>query len=285
MSAIRFDLPKTSIRTYLRATFAIAFKDWKTYWRYPLNAISSIFQPLVWLTPVIFLGKAFSMNGEAVGFAGYTGSTDYVSFMILGGVLSNFVSAVFWGMGFALKTDMDSGVMESNWMTPIPRLLLLIGRTLNSLMITAVTSLGMLLVAGLVFGFRVSGNVLPALLTLFPVLLGLYGFGFGFAALVMIVREANTMVDMGNFVVDLLAGTQFPVTALPRWLLPISLSIPLTYGYDALRGWLLRTKTLLPIHTEIVLLLVFMLVMIVIGVRAFHALERKVRSRGTLGQY
>jgi ABC-2 type transport system permease protein len=208
-----------------------------------------------------------------------------MSFMILGAAISNFISAVFWGMGYAIKNDMDTGVLESNWMMPIPRLLLLIGRTFNSLLITTITSLGMLVVASLIFSFHPTGNVWAALLTVLPMLLGLYGFGFGFAALVMIVREANTMVDMGQFMVDLLSGSSFPVKSLPGWLLPVSLSIPLTYGYDAIRGILLNNTTLLPIRLEIMLLLVFMVIMITAGVFAFKALEKKVRSRGTLGQY
>lgn len=280
-----FILPKRNLKTYLRVLFQITRKDWKIYWRYPLNAVSAVFQPLIWLAPVFFLGKTFSHNGEALGFAGYSGSSDYMSFMILGAAISNFISAVFWGMGFAVKEDMNTGVLESNWMTPIPRLLMLIGRTINSLIITTITSLGVLIIASLIFGFHPTGSVWGALLTILPMLLGLYGFGFGFAALVMIVREANTMVDMGQFLVDLLSGSSFPVKALPGWLLPVSLSIPLTYGYDAIRGILLHNTTLMPIKTEIILLLVFMVIMIAGGVLAFRALEKKVRTRGTLGQY
>jgi len=192
---------------------------------------------------------------------------------------------VFWGMGYSLKNDMDAGVLESNWMTPINRLLLLVGRSLNNLFITSITSILMVILAALMFGFHSTGNLMAAILTMLPMLLGLYGFGFAFAALVMIMREANTMVDMGSFLVDLLSGSQFPVNALPRWLLPIALSIPLTYGFDAVRGWLLKTKTILPIHQEINLLLIFMALMIIIGVVAFTTLERKVRAKGTLGQY
>lgn len=280
-----FILPKITISSYLRALFTIAKKDWKTYWRYPFNAVSSVFQPLIWLAPIFFLGKAFSQDGQALGFAAYSGSSDYVSFLVLGAAISNFTSAVFWGMGFALKNDMDTGVLESNWMTPISRLLILIGRTLNSLLITTITSLAMIAVAALIFGFHPTGNIWAALLAVLPMLLGLYGLGFAFAALVMIVREANTMIDMGNFLVDLLSGSQFPVQALPRFLYPFALSIPLTYGYDVVRAWLLNTKTLLPIRLEMKLLVIFMVVMILGGILAFRALEKKVRIRGTLGQY
>ncbi|MDD1748559.1 MAG: hypothetical protein LUO89_01660, partial [Methanothrix sp.] len=69
-------------------------------------------QPLVWLAPVYFMGLAFSVNGKAQGFADYSGTNDYMSFVILGSALGNFIMSVFWGMGYALKGDMDSGVLE-----------------------------------------------------------------------------------------------------------------------------------------------------------------------------
>ena len=65
----------------------------------------------------------------------------------------------------------------------------------------------------------------------------------------------------------------------------MALVLPLTYGFDAVRGWLLATPTLLPLGWEIGLMLIFMVVMLVLGWAAFSALERRVRQRGTLGQH
>jgi ABC-2 type transport system permease protein len=285
MTTTTFSLSQPSLRSHWRALFAIARKDWKQYWRYPLNAISSTLQPIVWLTPVYFMGLAFSVNGKALGFASYSGTTDYMSFILLGTALANFINSVFWGMGYSLKNDMDAGVLESNWLAPLPRLLLLVGRTLTDLLITAITSLVMLLIAGLIFGFQVSGGVLAAFLNVLPMLIGMYGFGFAFAALVLIMREANTMVDISSFLVQIFSGADFPVNSLPRWLLPISLALPLTYGFDAVRGWLLGTRTLLPLAVEFLLLIVFMFAMIWFGSAAFKRLERRVRAKGTLGQH
>jgi len=285
MTTTTLSLSQPGFRSHWRALFAIARKDWKQYWRYPLNAISSTLQPIVWLTPVYFMGLAFSVNGKALGFAAYSGTTDYMSFILLGTALSNFINSVFWGMGYSLKNDMDAGVLESNWLAPLPRLLLLVGRTLTDLLITAITSLVMLLIAGLIFGFQVSGGVLAAFLNVLPMLIGMYGFGFAFAALVLIMREANTMVDISSFLVQIFSGADFPVNSLPRWLLPIALALPLTYGFDAVRGWLLGTRTLLPLALEFLLLVVFMFAMIWLGSAAFRKLERRVRRKGTLGQH
>ncbi len=278
-------LAQPTWQTNLRALYAVAAKDWRQYWRYPLNAVSSVLQPLVWLTPVYFMGLAFSVNGKALGFAGYSGTTDYISFILIGTALSNFISAVFWGMGYALKNDMDSGVLESNWLAPISRPVLLIGHTVTNLAVTTVTSIIMLVVGALLFGFQTTGNTVAAIVIAIPMLLGLYGFGFMFAAVVMIMREANTLTDVGSFLVQILSGADFPVTVLPKWLLPIALALPLAYGFDAVRGVLLNTNTLLPIILEYIVMLVFMVAMIAIGLLAFRRLERYVRQRGTLGMH
>src|SRR5512138_2735580 len=258
-------LSQPDLKAQLRALYVIARKDWKVFWRYPLNAVSNIFQPIIWITPVYFMGKAFSTNGQALGFAAYSGTGDYMSFILLGTVLSNFILTVFWGMGYALKQDMDAGVLESNWLTPVPRLLILVGRTLTSLLTTAITSAVMLVLAAALFGFKPTGNTFAALLTALPMLVGLYGFGFAFAALVLLMREANTLVDVSSFLVQGFSGTNFPVQSLPSWLVPVALILPLTYGLDAVRGWLLQTRTILPLRVEIALLIIFMFGMLWFG--------------------
>ena len=278
-------LSRPSLATQLYAIYVIARKDWKVFWRYPLNAVSHVFQPIIWVTPVYFMGQAFSTNGQALGFAQYSGTGDYMSFILLGTALSNFILTVFWGMGFALKEDMDAGVLESNWLTPVSRIHILVGRTLTSLLTTTIMSLIMLLIAGWMFGFHPTGNALLAFLTAIPMLIGLYWFGFAFAGVVLLMREANTLVDVSSFLVQGLSGANFPVRSLPYWLIPVSLMLPLTYGFDAVRGILLKTNTLLPIYVEVILLIVFMFVMLWFGAWIFNRVERKVRALGTLGQH
>lgn len=278
-------LSQISWRSYIRAVLAIAKKDWITFFRYPMNALFRVVEPIAWLTPVYFLGRSFAGSGGNTGFAAYTGTSDYMSFILVGTLLSNYISAVFWGMGYALKSEMDAGVLESNWLMPVPRALMLAGQTLASLAITTINSAGLLLLAWLAFGFHASGDVLAAALPLLPMLVALYGFGFAFAALVLLMRDSNTLVDVSNFVVMLLSGSQFPVNVLPRLLLPLALAMPLTYGFDAVRAQLLGSTPLLPLAYELAILVVFMLVMVPIGYLVFKRVERRCKTLGTLGQY
>ncbi len=272
-------------RSNLRALLAIAKKDWLHFLRYPLNALFSVVQPIMWLTPVYFLGRSFAIGDGNTAFAAYTGTLDYMSFILVGAILSNYVSAVFWGMGYSLKREMDSGVLESNWLTPVPRPLFLIGQTVANLSITTLSSAGVLLLAWLLFGFAVSGNLLAAALAVLPMLIALYGFGFAFAGVVLLMREANTLVDVSDYVVSILSGSLFPVHILPPALLALSLSLPLTYGYDAVRGLLLGTDTLVPIHYEILILLVFMITMLAVGNAVFRRVERRCKTLGTLSMH
>ncbi|MCW5850887.1 MAG: ABC transporter permease [Anaerolineae bacterium] len=279
-------LAQPSWQSYLRAILAIARKDLLHFLRYPLNAIFQVLHPLIWITPVYFLGQTFVQGQQAAtGFAAYVGTADYMSFILIGTVLSHYVATVFWGIGFSLKTEMDQGVLESNWMTPNPRLLMLGARTIAAFVITTITDAVFLVIAAWLFGFHASGDVVAAVLTVLPTILALYGFGFAFAAIVLLMRDANTMVDITQFMVSQLSGTQYPVQVLPWWLLPLALALPLTYGFDAVRAFLLGTTTLLPLAWELVILVAFMIVMITLGAWIFARVERICRQRGTLSMH
>jgi ABC-2 type transport system permease protein len=276
---------KPTIQSHLRAALAIAKKDAIHFFRYPLNALFRVVEPVAWLAPVYFLGRSFGGGQGNAGFAAYAGTGDFISFVLVGSLISAFVAAVFWGMGFALKNEMDSGVLESNWLTPVPRPLFLAGQTIASIAITATNSAVVLLLANWLFGFTIGGSVLAALGVLGLMLVALYGFGFAFAAIVLLLRDANAIIDIANFVVSMLSGGQFPVSVLPRFLLVVSFAIPLTYGYDAVRGLLLGARTLLPLQTEVAILVVFMAVMVVLGAYVFARVERRCRQLGTLGMH
>src|SRR5262245_45236671 len=89
-------LLKMNWQSHLVALMAIAKKDWLYFIRYPLNAIFRVVEPVMWLTPVYFLGQSFSTAGGNEGFAAYSGTQDYMSFILLGAVLSSYVADVFW---------------------------------------------------------------------------------------------------------------------------------------------------------------------------------------------
>jgi hypothetical protein len=81
----------------------------------------------------------------------------------------------------------------------------------------------------------------------------------------MLMRNPNTLIDVSGFLVSGLSGGIFPANVPPGFLLPISVAILLTYGYDAVRGYLLHTGALLPIRVEVRILLCSMAVFVPLG--------------------
>ncbi|SCG82393.1 ABC-2 type transport system permease protein [Proteiniborus sp. DW1] len=271
-------------KNYITAILAITKKDIKIFFRYPVNALFRIVEPIMWITPVYFLAKSFQIGGENVGFGQYTGTTDYMAFLILGSIVGSFVSAVLWGMGFSLKNEMDSGVIESNWLTPIPLWVQLIGRSIFSLFITTLNSLSVAFLVWILFGFNIiASGILPAIVTLIPLIIALYGLGFGIASLVLVTNNANNIIDISNFLINTICGSDFPVVILPRLILTVSLALPLTYGFDAIRGIMLGTNTLLPIHIEQLILVAFMIIGIVLGRYILKKVERYCKTIGNIG--
>ncbi|MDP2872229.1 MAG: ABC transporter permease [Bacillota bacterium] len=270
---------------HLRALGAIFRKDLQVFMSYPVNAVMRILEPLMWMTPVYFMARSFAVDGVNIGLRAYTGTTDYVAFFVLGAAISSYVSAVFWGMGFALKNEMDTGVLESNWLTPAPLLVQMLGRSLFSLFLTTVNMLMIGCCVWLLFGFEFTGRVLPALLTVAPLLVALYGFGLGLAGVVLITNNANNIIDLVSNNITILSGAHFPVTVLPRPLLAISLALPLTYAYDAVRGQLLGTTTLMPIAMAQAILVAFMFVTVTAGLIVFGRIQDRCRQMGTLAHH
>lgn len=275
----------SAMRLALRAAAAIFRRDWLIYWRYPMNAVFWLTQPFIWFTPVYFMGRSFIEDGRAAGFEAFTGTSDFMAFVLLGGIMSSYVSAVFWSIGMTLKNEMSAGVLESNWLAPVPKAVQLAGRTVFSLVSVTCESVVLMAVMWLLFRFNLGRDVVPAVLTALPMVIGIYGFGFAFAGLVLLMREANTMIDISSYLVNLLSGSTVPVVALPRFLMVIAMAIPLTYGYDAVRGILLGTRTLLPLHVEQAILVGFMGVMIALGLWAFGLVERRCRRLGTISMH
>ncbi|MCB0120682.1 MAG: hypothetical protein KDE58_00485, partial [Caldilineaceae bacterium] len=88
-----------------------------------------------------------------------------------------------------------------------------------------------------------------------------------------------------DYLLTILSGSQFPVQVLPAIVLPLSLALPLTYGFDATRGLLIQTETLLPIGLEVVILLLFMAVTVPLGYWVFRRVERRIKRLGTIGMH
>lgn len=265
-----------------KAAFKISMK---IYFRYPLNFILTFFDPIIWITPFYFMGKSFSSSGVAAGFRSYTGNSDYIGFLVIGYMVSSYISASFWSLGFSLKNEMMQGVLESNWSAPVNRINLLISKGLFQFVATTFENIFTGIVCHFVFGFTINNNILKFLLYLIPGIIAMIGLGIAISALVLIAKEANSIIDFSNSMVSALSGGFFPIKVLPRSVFFISMLIPLTYINDSSRAILINQVPIMPLKYQFIIIVASMFVFIMTGSAVFYAIEKKCREMGLLSTH
>lgn len=266
----------------LRARFLISMK---IYFRYPMNFIMTIFDPLMWLAPFYFMGLSFSKNGKISGFESYTGNSDFVGFLVIGYMITSYVSTVFWSMGFSLKREMMEGVLESNWSAPVSRITLLIGKSLFQFCAATFEILVVGIVCHFAFGFKITGDILMAIAYLIPGIIGMLGLGLAIGALVLLAREANSIIDITNSTLSAFSGSFFPIKAMPKFFVYISMMIPLTYIYDSTRAIMIGQDSLLSLNNEFIIIVCSMLLFFILGSYIFNKVEKKCRRLGIIGTH
>src|SRR5579859_4484987 len=190
----------------MAVVFALWLREVKRYLRSRSQVLASLGQPLMYLLVLGFgLGPVFQQAGQG----------DYLQFVAPGVVgMTILFSSIFSGVG--LLWDRQFGFLKETLVAPVPRLQIMIGRTLGGA--TTATIQGLLVLAVcLIAGFRPHdfGGVLLGLL-----FMGLIAIVF--AALGTIIgsslRDMQGFQLIMNFLVMpifFLSGALYPLSNLP----------------------------------------------------------------------
>lgn len=276
----------SDIAAEARAAWAIARRELRIFARYRLNAVNQVAQPLYQtLIPGLLLGATFAVGGQAVGLADTAGTTDLAGYLFLGMLSLNLSAAGFWGVAYALKLEVDAGTLEPAWLTPTRAETYVIGLTLSAVIVALASTVILVAVGVLIFGAGIAPRLVIALPVLGLATIGVLGIGYLVGALVLRLREATFFVDALDFTVIVLSGAAFPVIVLPDALRWISYALPTTWALDLMRVSALDTRPLLAPGLEWTLLATTSVALLVGGRWTWLATERRLRVRGTLGQY
>jgi len=261
---------------------AIIRKNILEYRRYPLEIAFTFLMPIVWFLPTYFLIISFAPQGTSSGLASWIGTDNFFSFYMIGLIVGYFTATIFWSMGFSLKRLMDIGMLETIWVCPVSKLVYIIGESLFSMLRLIYEMTILIIMYKLVFRMAVPPALWQTLPYFIPFIFLMYGFGIAFASIVLLVKDANTMVDTANFLVQTLAGVQNPPQVFPRFFLAVSLAIPITYFLDIIRVQTLAIKPLVSYGLELFIFLAASLIFPIVGVWFFNYIDRKCRIQGSL---
>jgi ABC-2 type transport system permease protein len=196
-----------------------------------------VFVPL--LTPVMFA----LVIAPALRDALHTGAR-YESFVAIGtaGLLIP-LNTMFAGIGVIV--DREGGAQRELLAAPIPRALLVLGNLIVALAVTALqlaTLIGFALLRGIDFHASAAGIVwFAAAAALFAV--GMYGVAETLAARVPRQEEYIARLPAIAILPWFLAGSLFPIGALPTALTWVAKFLPLTHALALMRYGLLGDRT------------------------------------------
>jgi len=210
----------------VRVIYILWLREVKKYLRSRTQIIASLGSPIMYLGVLGFgLGPIFRKAGEG----------SYLQFMAPG-VIGMTILFTSMFSGIALLWDRQFGFLKETLVAPVPRLWIMIGRTLGGATVAILQGL-LIFVACFVAGFRpVSLAVIPLAL-LFMALIAVV-----FAALGTVI--GSSLKDMQGFQLVMnflvmpiffLSGALYPLKNLPRVLALLTRIDPLTYGVDGVR--------------------------------------------------
>jgi len=209
--------------------YILWLRQLKRYFRSKARIIGSIGQPLLFLLALGFgFGPIFQRAGGG----------NYIQFLAPGIIaMSILFTALF--SGIEIIWDRQFGFLKETLVAPVPRLYIMIGRTLGGTTVASLQGIIVFLISFLV-GFRlVSAALLPAAF-LFIVLIGLLftALGTTIASLLDDMQGFQLIMNFLVMPIFFLSGALFPLEGLPKGLVAVASVDPLSYGVDGLRGTL-----------------------------------------------
>ena len=211
----------------MNAIYILWLRELKRYTRSRAQIIASLGQPLLYLLVLGFgLGPVFQKSGNG----------SYLQFVAPGVVgMSVLFTSIFSGIG--LLWDRQFGFLKETLVAPVPRITVMIGKTLGGATVALIQGLLVMIVC-LIAGFRpVNWAALP-LAFLFMLLTAVVFSGLG-VAIGSVLQDMQGFQLIMNFLVMpifFLSGALFPLDGLPKILNIVTRIDPLTYGIDGLRG-------------------------------------------------
>jgi ABC-2 type transport system permease protein len=190
--------------------------------------------------PIMFTLMFTYLFGGAL--AGSTG--EYLQFL-LPGILVQTVVFITIYTGFGLNTDVTKGVFDRFRSLPIWRPAALVGALLGDTARYTMAS-AMVIVLGLVLGYRPAGGIVGVLLSVALLLVFSFSLSWIWTMLGLILRTPNSVMGVSMMVL-------FPLTfvsnifvepqTMPSWLQAIVGANPITHLVTAVRGLMHGTMT------------------------------------------
>jgi ABC-2 type transport system permease protein len=211
------------------AIYILWLREMKRYVRSRVQVVVSLGQPALYLLALGFgFGPVFEKAGQG----------SYLQFMAPGVVgMTVLFSSIFSGV--AMLWDRQFGFLKETLVAPVPRIQIMIGRTLGGATVAMFQGV-LILIICLLAGFRPQHWIAIPAAFVFVAMIAIVFAALG-TSIGSIIKDMQGFQLIMNFLVMpifFLSGALYPLKNLPVVLRWITHADPLSYGVDGLRGML-----------------------------------------------
>jgi ABC-2 type transport system permease protein len=276
-----------TLQANLAITLASARMRVLTISRYPGQLVIDIIIPIVFASMPILLGRAMAGPAAAEVFAQNTGTPNYVAYMLIGSSSFAIVSYAFWHIAYWLRWEQQTGTLEALYLSPTHRIWVASGVALYSCFRSIFSALTAYIIGSFILGVNpFQGDIILAFVFILVGLIPLYGLTLLFGALILKVKEANSLINVMQWGVSFLMGVFFPIAIFPPLLRAVALMFPPTWMTNGVRSSLLGVGFFFETwYFDLAILWGFLLVIPFFGYWVFARTETSIRNNEGIGQF
>ena len=267
----------------LTTIFAFIKRDFlqnKAYsFAFSLRFAGIFFTTMLWF----FISRIFSeMNLSYL--KEYKG--DYFSFVIIGIVVSRFLTIGVNSFSNFIKYEQVSGTLEAMLTTATKVSAIMLSSVLWVFIIASIDMFFCLSIAAIFLKANiVNGNFFPFIAISLLSYLIFSGIGIMSASFVIVFKRGDPINMALNFMFTFFGGVYYPITVLPAYLQKISCLLPITYSLNAMRNSLIKGYAIKDLYADIIPLFIFLVVIMPCSIIIFNRALKKAKTDGSLTHF
>ena len=222
--------------------------------------------PSVNATDSLAIVQPYSVKTQGV----VPGASNYFDFIAPGIMAMVVMMSVMTGLPGAISQEKEVGTMDGMMVAPINRLSVVLGKALSQTVRGLIQGVIILVLAILLFGVTIHGNILLVFGLLLLGVFSFVGLGIVLTSFAKDQQTATMLMTTIMFPMMFLSGVFFPIQQMPWYMQDVSKVLPLTYASDALRKVMVLGAGIPAISTDLTILIVFGAVTTAIAVPVFQ---------------
>lgn len=247
----------------MKTIYILWLRQVKKYFRSRSRMVGSLGQPVLFLVAFGFgFGPIYARAGGG----------NYIQFLAPGIILMSVLfTAVFTGI--EVIWDRQFGFLKETLVAPVPRLAIMLGRTLGGATVASIQGF-IVFVLTLIVGFRPHNLLLLPLAVTFVFLVALLFTSLGTTIATILTDMQGFQLIMNFLVMPIffLSGALFPLNGLPKAMELVTKIDPLTYGIDGVRGALVGVSNV-GMGLDFIVLAVITAVLLGLGSALFERMQ------------